>query len=102
VILCVYKKQKREHFDIQYLKNFCPKKFNKFEFLPSVGASRGIIIIWNGSLFSGEVAFQNEFYLSIKFTSSLSHESWILTNIYGPCAAKRMAIFWTGFPILIC
>jgi hypothetical protein len=79
------------------LKNFCPKKYNKFEFIPSVGASGGIIIIWNGSLFNGEIAFENEFSLSIKFTSSLSHESWILTNIYGPCVAERKAIFLDWF-----
>jgi exonuclease III len=100
-IVCL-QETKREHFDDLYLRNFCPKKFKKFEFIPSVGASGGILIIWNGSLFNGEVAFHNEFSLSVKFTSSLSHDSWILTNIYGPCVAERKAIFWIGFLILIC
>jgi exonuclease III len=95
-IVCL-QETKRESFDEQYLRNFCPKKLNKFEFVPSVGASGGIIIIWNGSLFNGEVDFQNEFSISIKFTSSLSHESWILTNIYGPCTAERKAIFLEWF-----
>jgi exonuclease III len=43
-IVCL-QETKREHFDLKYIKNFCPKKFNKFVFLPSVGASGGIIII---------------------------------------------------------
>jgi exonuclease III len=95
-IVCL-QETKRKSFDEQYLRNFCPKKLNKFEFVPSVGAFGGIIIIWNGSLFNGEVDFQNEFSLSIKFTSSLSHDSWILTNIYGPCIAERKAIFLEWF-----
>jgi exonuclease III len=57
-IVCI-QETKRESFDEQYLRNFCPKKLNKFEFIPSVCASGGIIIIWNGSLFNGEVDFQN-------------------------------------------
>jgi exonuclease III len=95
-IVCI-QETKRESFDDQHLRNFCPKKLNKFEFIPSVGASGGIIIIWNGSLFNREVDFQNEFSLSIKFTSNLSHDSWILTNIYGPYSAERKAIFLDWF-----
>jgi hypothetical protein len=48
---------KRENFDSKYLRNFCPKKFNKFVFVPSVGASGGLIIIWNESLFKGALEF---------------------------------------------
>jgi hypothetical protein len=48
---------------MQYIKNFCPKKLNTFVFLPSVGASGGIIIIWNYSLLNGELHFQNNFSL---------------------------------------
>jgi exonuclease III len=42
-IVCL-QETKREHFDLKYIKNFCPKKFKKFVFLPSVGASGGIIL----------------------------------------------------------
>jgi exonuclease III len=28
-IVCL-QETKREHFDLKYIKNFCPKKFNKF------------------------------------------------------------------------
>jgi exonuclease III len=43
-IVCL-QETKREHFDLKYIKNFCPKKLNKFVFLPLVGASGGIVII---------------------------------------------------------
>jgi exonuclease III len=82
---------------MDYLRKFCPKKFDKFEFLPSVGASGGIIIIWNGSLFTGEFAFSNEFSISVKLTCNLSNDSWILTNIYVPCQPERRANFINWF-----
>ena len=76
---------KRESFDLSYIQNFCPQRFNKFEHLPSNGTSKGILTAWNGALFSGEMIFQNKFSLSIHFTCNSSSKTWILTNIYGPC-----------------
>ena len=49
---------KRENFDINYLKKFCPNEFDSFDYLPSIGASGGIITIWNSTLFNGTRAFQ--------------------------------------------
>jgi hypothetical protein len=79
------------------MKKLCPRKFNKFEYLPSVGASGGIITIWNSNIFEGEISFTNEFSLSIKFTCKSYLDSWILTNIYGSCQAGRKARFLDWF-----
>lgn len=48
---------KRDHFDSSYLKNFCPKRINKFEFVPSIGASGGLLVAWNDNVFQGECLF---------------------------------------------
>jgi hypothetical protein len=74
-----------------------PKKFNKFEFLPSIGASGGLIIIWNSSLLTGALAFQKELSISVTFTCNLSMNSWILTNVYGPSQAEGKAYFTEWF-----
>jgi exonuclease III len=39
-IICL-QETKREHFDLQFIQKFRPKKFTKFLFVPSVGASGG-------------------------------------------------------------
>jgi hypothetical protein len=62
-----------------------------------VGASGGISTAWNGALFKGELAFQNDFSLSLKFMSKLSQDDWILTNVYGPCTADRKIEFLDWF-----
>ena len=36
---------------------FFHSKFNDFSFVPSIGASGGLLISWNGSNFEGEVLF---------------------------------------------
>jgi exonuclease III len=43
-IICI-QETKMENFDIQFIRKFAPKRFNKFEFLPSNGASGGMIIL---------------------------------------------------------
>jgi exonuclease III len=43
-IICL-QETKGEAFHLEYIRNFRPMKFNKIEFLPSVGASGGLIII---------------------------------------------------------
>uniref|UniRef100_A0A8R7QBN0 Endonuclease/exonuclease/phosphatase domain-containing protein n=1 Tax=Triticum urartu TaxID=4572 RepID=A0A8R7QBN0_TRIUA len=45
-ILCL-QETKKENFDASYIKNFCPRRINKFEFTPSVGASGGLLVAWN-------------------------------------------------------
>jgi exonuclease III len=100
-IICL-QETKREQFDIDYIRKFYHKKFNKFEYLPLIGASGGIIIMWNVSLFNGHIDFQNEFSISVKFSSNLSSNEWILTNIYGPTIQIKKHSFLTGLQILTC
>jgi len=86
---------KREHFDANFIRSFCPP-FDCFEFLPSVGASGGSIIIWKGLLFSGFCVFQNLYAQSVEFTSLHNGVTWLLTNIYAPCTppGKRAFLRW--------
>ena len=96
-IMCL-QETKRENFDLTYIHKVFPQRFNKFEYLPSIGASGGILTAWNGALFTGELMFQNKFYLSIQSTCNTSSKSWILTNIYGPCNHEHNIEFieWFG------
>jgi mannosylglycoprotein endo-beta-mannosidase len=95
-IICL-QETKREFFDSQYIRNFCPPSFDSFEFIPSLGASGGSIILWNSSKFIGSLAFQNEFGQSVEFVCKLTEEHWILTNIYAPCSAEGKANFLDWF-----
>jgi exonuclease III len=52
VIICL-QETKKETFDINFIKNLCPLDFDSFKFLPSVGASGGILVVWKKQCFHG-------------------------------------------------
>jgi exonuclease III len=87
---------KHATFDLSFIRNFCPPVYDRFEFLPSNGASGGTIIIWKSSSFSGTLIFQNSFATSVELISLHNNATWILTNIYAPCtpSGKREFISW--------
>lgn len=53
-VVCL-QETKRAHFDMSYIKKFAPRRFDCFDFIPLVGASRGILVLWNSSIFIGTV-----------------------------------------------
>lgn len=63
---------KHETSDAANLKKFYPRHLNNFAFFPSVGASEGLIVIWNSNLFNGTLVDSNSNSVSIKFECCLS------------------------------
>ena len=70
-IICL-QETKMESIDMSVIKSCCPQRFDDFAYVPSCGASGGILIIWNSSLFSGLIMHCEPFALSIHFTSTQS------------------------------
>lgn len=91
-IVCL-QETKKETFDLAFLKNICPANFNCFEYLPSVGASGGILIAWKGLLFDGHKIFSNGFGISLEFSSLVDGAQWVLTCVYGPCTVDGKSAF---------
>ena len=59
-VVC-FQETKRTSFDASYVKLFCPKQFDMFEFVPSVGSSGGILTTWKSSVFTGVAVFSEIF-----------------------------------------
>ena len=91
-VICL-QETKRMHFDLAFLKTFCPKRFDNFAYVPSRGASGGIITIWSGSAFSGSVCYSENHALGVTLTSKVSGNVWSLYNIYGPCQGNDHVLF---------
>lgn len=95
--IVIIQETKREVFDISYIRKFYPSNFDAFCFLPSVGASVGILVAWKSSVFIGTELFQNNFAISVEFSSVQSNDSWILTSVYGPCDNEGKEAFMNWF-----
>ena len=74
---------------------FCPRNLDQFAYSPSVGASRGIITIWNSSLFGGSVVHINSYAMTVKLLCKLDNKIIHLTNIYGPASSPQKMGFIT-------
>ena len=75
-------------FDSRSIKSFCPKRFDSFACSPSIGASGGILVVWNSNVFIGNLIEVQQFAVVIKFTSRQNNESWTLVVVYGPCQGE--------------
>jgi hypothetical protein len=53
-VICL-QETKCESFDHSFIRSFCPKRFDRFAFSPSIGASGGLIVLWNSSIFTGTI-----------------------------------------------
>jgi hypothetical protein len=87
-IICL-QETKKCHFDISFIRSCCPRRFDDFVYVPSIGASGGLIIIWDSSIFSGMVMHCEQFAIFVYFTSTQSAQSWTLVNVYGPCTGDQ-------------
>jgi exonuclease III len=83
-LICL-QETKCENFDWRFIRTFCPKRFDSFAFSPSVGASGGILVIWNSAVFSGSLVEVQRFGIRIEFVSAHNNENWTLVCVYGPC-----------------
>lgn len=87
-----FQETKKLSFDMQFIRKNCPSSFDMFEFLPLVGASRGLLIAWKSSLW-GRVVFPNPFSLSLEFNSRHNGSQWIPINVFVPCILEGKAEF---------
>jgi exonuclease III len=55
-IVCL-QETKKQSFDHQFIRNLCPIDFDAFDYIPSLGASGGSIVIWKSNIFSGTKVF---------------------------------------------
>jgi len=83
-IICI-QETKRDSFDTPFVRKFAPRRFDNFDFIPSIGASGGILVMWNSSHFTGVVLERKQYALTIQFTSVHNLDSWKLSTVYGPC-----------------
>jgi len=95
-IVCL-QETKKESFDSAFLKKILPSTFDEFDFIPSVGAAGGILIVWKSNLFSAVRTSHNAFSLTMEFCSKHNCTKWSLTNIYAPCTPEGKQSFLNWF-----
>ena len=65
-VICL-QEMKKETFDIDIIRKFATRRFDRFDFIPSVGAFGGILVLWNSAVFSGLVVDKRSFDITVNF-----------------------------------
>ena len=94
-VVCL-QETKKSSFDNVFIKSCCLHRFDKLAYIPSLGASGGLVTIWNRVIFEGTVLIEESFAQVIQFKSTQSGQSWTLVNIYGPCQGDARWIILIG------
>jgi hypothetical protein len=71
--------KKRTLFYLAYIQNFCPKDLIRFYSFPLGGQTKEGYSQFGSSMFDGTLFFQNEFALTVEFTSAKNEET-LLNN----------------------
>ena len=81
--------------DISHFKklSFLPAHLQSLVFLPSVGASGGLITAWSDSNFELVDHSLGSFLLTTRFHARASDLSFDITNVYGPCVGSLKPAF---------
>lgn len=101
-VVC-FQETKKDYFDSDFIRKILPVSFDSFLFVPSEGASGGLLVAWKSSLFEGTLKFSNTFAMAVQFISKHDDSTWNLMNVYGPCTTegKRELTDWLKFLDLI-
>lgn len=94
-IICL-QETKCEVFDWRLIRKFCPKCFDNFAYAPSMGASGGTLVLWNSSIFDGQLLEIQRFGIVINFKSKHNNACWTLVSVYGSCqgALRDQFVSW--------
>jgi hypothetical protein len=94
-IVCL-QETKKEFVDMNFIKKIAPRRFDQYAFVPSDGASRGLLTLWASNLFTGQIILEENFGFAVQFQSVLSDDCFTPVNIYGPCdgIARENFVAW--------
>ncbi|CAN0871761.1 LINE-1 retrotransposable element ORF2 protein [Linum grandiflorum] len=108
-VVC-FQETKAESCDIGLVRSLVGSGEMEWEFKPSVGASGGILTVWDSVSFELQGSWVGEFSVVTIFRSVQDDFVWVLVNVYGPCALPEKAAFleevrgvieWWDLPAII-
>jgi len=91
LVLCI-QERKMETLNDQLIKSLWGEGEHIYSYQPSVGASGGMVTVWDACQIVVWSSFNFEHVLAIKGNIILTGEELIIFNVYAPCelAAKKM------------
>lgn len=80
--------------DAQVIRELCPWSDCQFAFCPSIGASGGILIVWNAAYWQKLDEFVGRFSVSVLLQDIRCNGEWVATSVYGSSNAHDKVDLW--------
>lgn len=84
---------KMEEIDYQIIRSICPWSSFQFVTSPSVGASGGILLVWNAIFWQKMDEYVGSFSVFALLKDVRCGSIWVATSVYGPYSGDKTA-FW--------
>lgn len=84
VTFSVFKKQKDRPVMLNSSESLVLLALILLKFYPLLEPQVGLLLVGE-AVFNGQLVFQNNFAITIKFSAKHYSDFWFLTNVYGPC-----------------
>lgn len=89
----ILQKTKMENVDREIMNSLCHFSSLGWSVLPSVGASRGILMFWNKEVVVCEESWVDNFFGSMLASVMGDTQKWVITGVYGPTSGNRLVDF---------
>lgn len=90
--ILVLQELKREEVKRRFISSIWKSRFKEWVFLPSMGRSRGILVVWDVRRVNVVESLIGDFSVSIHVRRD--GEDWWFTGIYDPTKSLAMGSFW--------
>jgi hypothetical protein len=99
-VLCI-QETKMEMMNDQMIKALWGKGVHSYSYQPSIGASDGLVTVWDASRIDVWSSFSFRHVLAIKGKVLLTEEEFIIFNVYAPCDLVAKKMLWESLFLLV-
>ena len=83
---------KMEVIDIQIIRSICLWSNSEFAMCPSIGASGGILLVWNAVYWQKMDEFVGGFTVSVLLKDVRCKTEWVATSVYGSSSSSNYRV----------
>lgn len=84
----------RNMVNIMTPRRFWGNQAHKWVYLPSVGMSSSLLLMWNTDLIQVYGILKGAYSISLLVLLVGSETKWAISNVYGPCDPRLKVNFW--------
>lgn len=92
--IVVFQETRKESIERKLMGSVWGVRFKDWTFLPSIGRSGGILMVWDTRVVRGVEVLLGAYSVPVRFQTVGGGSDWWFSGIYGPCQLKERKNMW--------